>query len=289
MHRLWLLSALAVLVPNLANAILIDMGTITRDTTQDLDWLDITESVNFSFNDIASGAGGFLAEGWRHANEAEVCSLFIDLGMTPPCPSPTPSTPTFVFDPSLPDVIASLIGNVSGGSFIRVDGIFDDGYAEDGQTGLAQILEFSRGAQFFVRNDQFGSSGRLPVVGNFLVRSITEPITVVDVDVKPGSDSNSINPFSRGVVPVVIFGSEDLEVADIDLTTLAFGPDEALPAHGVGGHHGDVNADGFSDLVAHFRTEEAGIEFGDTESCLSGETLDGQFFEGCDTIQTVPH
>ena len=112
---------------------------------------------------------------------------------------------------------------------------------------------------------------------------------VVELDIKPGSDLNGINPSSRGVVLVAILGSEDFDVADIDGTTLGFGPYYARPAKAVGENHADVNADGFPDLLAHFRTAETGIEFSDTKACLSGETLDGRSFEGCDTIQTVPH
>ena len=112
---------------------------------------------------------------------------------------------------------------------------------------------------------------------------------VVELDIKPGNDLNKVNPSSRGVVLVAILGSEDFDVADIDGTTLDFGPYYARPAKRVGENHADVNADGFPDLLAHFRTAETGIEFGDMEACLSGETLDGRSFEGCDTIQTVPH
>ena len=112
---------------------------------------------------------------------------------------------------------------------------------------------------------------------------------VVELDIKPGSDLNKVNPSSRGVVLVAILGSEDFDVADIDGTTLDFGPYYARPAKRVGENHADVNADGFPDLLALFRTAETGIEFGDMEACLSGETLDGRSFEGCDTIQTVPH
>lgn len=113
------------------------------------------------------------------------------------------------------------------------------------------------------------------------------------IDIKPGSFPNSINPSrTRGVIPVAVLGSEEFDVMDIDTFSLAFGPLGAPPAHNVGnppepGHLEDVNGDGFTDLVTHHIAGETGIASGDTEACLTGKTLDGINFQGCDSVRTV--
>ena len=111
----------------------------------------------------------------------------------------------------------------------------------------------------------------------------------VEIDIKPGSDPNAVNPTAKGILPVAILGSDIFDVADVDATTLAFGLGEAAPLHSSGGHAEDVNDDGYTDWVSHYRIEEVAVAVGDTELCLTGETLDGVFFEGCDAIVTVPY
>ena len=60
---------------------------ITRDTASGLDWLDVTEVAGLSYNDLLSGAGGWLDAGWRWATTGEVCGLLTGLGAAPsPCP-----------------------------------------------------------------------------------------------------------------------------------------------------------------------------------------------------------
>ncbi len=40
-------------------------------------------------------------------------------------------------------------------------------------------------------------------------------------------------------------------------------------------------------MLLHFRTQDTGIACGDESASLTGETLDGQPFEGTDSIETV--
>ena len=92
----------------------------------------------------------------------------------------------------------------------------------------------------------------------------------------------------RGVIPVAILGSDTFDVADVDVTTLAFGPAGATAVSPLERAAEDVSGDGLLDLTLQYRTPETGIAFGDTEACVTGETLDETPFEACDDIITVP-
>lgn len=120
------------------------------------------------------------------------------------------------------------------------------------------------------------------------VATLPGPSLPIEIDIKPGNDSNTINPSSRGVIPVAILGSDTFDVSEVDVATLAFGTEGAFPLHRRDEHFRDVNRDGFTDVVSHYRARESGIEVGDLEACLTGETFDETPFEGCDAVRTVP-
>ena len=135
----------------------------------------------------------------------------------------------------------------------------------------------------------FSSVGIVPTTSNlFDVQITTLP---VDIDIKPGSDPNSINTKSMGKVPVAILGSDTFDVTDVDVTTLAFGPSGATPIHDLtdpvvyASHLEDVNNDGFTDLVSHYVQKETGLLSGDIEACITGQTTGGTPIEGCDSVK----
>ena len=137
---------------------------------------------------------------------------------------------------------------------------------------------------------EFGPDGALYVsdLSAEVIYRITRDVSAT-INIKP----YSINPYGRGVVTIAIFGSDEFDVTEIDVTSLRFGPNEASCAHDLtdtfdyNEHLEDMNLDGYMDLMTHYRVQETGIACGDTEATLSGLTLSGRFIEGTDFIRTV--
>lgn len=108
----------------------------------------------------------------------------------------------------------------------------------------------------------------------------------VSIDIKPGSFPNSINPRSKGKIPVAILTTDTFDATTVDETTVLFGPtgSEAAPVQVA---LEDVDGDLDTDMILHFNTQETGIVCGDTSASLTGQTFSGQAIEGSDSISTV--
>jgi hypothetical protein len=109
-------------------------------------------------------------------------------------------------------------------------------------------------------------------------------ITEVDIDIKPGSFPNSINLRNKGNVPVAILSSLTFDATTVDRSTVVFAGASPLP---IGQTPEDVNGDGLLDVVLHFSTQSLNLQLSDTEACLTGKTLGGQDFKGCDSVRIV--
>jgi hypothetical protein len=106
----------------------------------------------------------------------------------------------------------------------------------------------------------------------------------VTIDIKPDTFPNSINPKSRGVISVAILTTPTFDATTVDPRSLQFGPTFANPIHSA---LKDVDGDGALDMILQFRTQETGIQCGDTKASLTGQTNTGQAIEGSDSIRTV--
>jgi len=110
--------------------------------------------------------------------------------------------------------------------------------------------------------------------------------TLVSIDIKPGSDPNSINPGEQGVIPVAILTTEDFDAATVDPETVVFAG--AQPTHYALENVDRKKRDKDLDLIVHFNTQETDIAPGNDAACLTGQTWDGVPIIGCDSVRTVP-
>jgi hypothetical protein len=107
----------------------------------------------------------------------------------------------------------------------------------------------------------------------------------IEIDIRPFSKSNNVNPKSRGVLLVAVLGSGEFDATQVDSSTVHFGPGEASPVRD--SRVVDVNHDGYLDTLLYFNKKATGIRCGDDSASLSGSTFGGQRFAGSDSIRTV--
>jgi hypothetical protein len=112
----------------------------------------------------------------------------------------------------------------------------------------------------------------------------------VIIDIKPGSDPNSINLGSNGVVPVAILGSVYFDAAEVNpLTVTLSGAAAKLKGNsGNAGSLEDVNDDGYLDRVVQVITEQLVLTSVDTVAVLNAYTYAGLALAGSDWIRIVP-
>jgi N-acetylneuraminic acid mutarotase len=115
-------------------------------------------------------------------------------------------------------------------------------------------------------------------------------VKTVSIDIKPGSDPNSINLGSGGTVPVAIFSTADFDATTVDpLTVMLASAPVQLKGKGTPmASSQDVNEDGLLDLVVHVDTTALQLSETDTQATLQGQTFGGTSIQGSDSVRIVP-
>ncbi len=195
---------------------------------------------------------------WSPADGEAVVSYISDLGSTRMGVEPTP------FRYFVVDSAGLILGDVD---FSASEGVWGSFHLEGVDVRLAD-----------------GSAIAVQSFDTFFVLTVA-------IDVKPGSDTNTINLGSAGVIPVAILSSPSFDATMVDPATISVsGASVKLVGNGKRylAQPEDVNGDGLDDLMCHVVTDELELEIGDSVVVLEASTYDGTAVTGQDFIRIVP-
>lgn len=145
-------------------------------------------------------------------------------------------------------------------------------YAWSSQVAGGTVLFYGTGGQPFVAYEETAVPGPYEVI--------------IDIKRRAINCSNA-----KGVIAVAILTTADFDATIVDHTTVTFeGASETHFDRRTGElrrHEEDVDYDGDTDLVFHFRLSETELSCDSTEATLMGETFDGLAIQGTDAVRMI--
>jgi hypothetical protein len=123
-----------------------------------------------------------------------------------------------------------------------------------------------------------------------LISGVSPAVKQISIEVKPGSrELATLNPKSKGKIPVALLSDTSFNAMDINQATLTFGGkgnEASLSKCNPSGQ--DVNGDGLLDLICHFDNQAAKFNSESMEGVARGKTRQGVAFEGAGLLKVVP-
>lgn len=139
---------------------------MTLDTN--LEWLDVTETANLSFNEVSAGAGGYTSTfGFRYATHEEVTDLYLTAGVTEfgldQLPSNIPAAELLI------DLMGCL--EVCSGTLFGAGGLTSTSFAPNTHSYPFFQMNTAVGARFWIEPNGISDDSSEPFRGSYLVRS----------------------------------------------------------------------------------------------------------------------
>lgn len=153
-------------------------------------------------------------------------------------------------------------------------------------------LDFTAGSTTLILAQNIPLS-QIPTEGYGVETSTSGTISAfipVLIDIKPGSDQNTVNLGSNGAIPVAVFGSKTFDVHLIDSTTIKLA-DASAKVKGNGQpmvSYSDINNDGFMDIIIQIPTQALQLTSSDVKVNLDGRLIGGTKIKGVDSVRIIP-
>jgi len=129
------------------------------------------------------------------------------------------------------------------------------------------------------------SVSQIPTNGYGIIMSETGAISSfipVTIDIKPGSDPNTINLKSKGVIPVAVLTDEFFNAEDVVIDSVVFA--KASPTKR---NLEDIDNDDDLDLILHFEIQDLQLTLDDAEVVLTGSLIDEALIKGIDFVKVI--
>ncbi len=135
-----------------------------------------------------------------------------------------------------------------------------------------------------------GGSANGGAQGHTWILDLDPPGLELRVDVLPGSVRDPVSRRSMGVLPAAVFGTPDVPVSSIELSsvTLAGAGPAAHPHGGARERFRDVDGDGITDVVVHFDRSAMSLAPEDTLARLEGRLTNGIPVRGQAPVRLLP-
>ena len=167
----------------------------------------------------------------------------------------------------------SVTSNDPAGAVVNFSADAIDGGDEGAASGLSDVVSIPAGGTIFSPGTTTVTHIATDVAGN--ATEAQHNVTVV-LEIAIDVQTRQLNTGSQGVLPVVVMGKTNVDVTQIDVSSISL--NQAGPAHS--GHVEDVDEDGIDDLVVHFPVPDLVI----VPAPVDGETvtlsLSGEIGEG---------